>query len=230
MTIQTASKKGNVIERKWKHGSRFYARVPYRRDGRCRYHHLGTHATPEDAREAIRVFLETGVRVLNGRPSGPPGSRKPKPPYVPRVRAFRVPKEPKAKREKKRVIYIAKAQTRAGMSYYVTGRDPFVKGGGRLYVGTFESQMDAEAAGAKFIETGETRQRQFKQRGCPASRKVKLSDIRISEGRNLRDHGVSVLKRFRPELLGGDPRARRPDETVADWFKRLAVMKGFIAA
>lgn len=186
-------------------GTRFHPKARIREDGKYKYVHIGSFATEEEAKEAVQKFRKDGIKQLgNG--------------------LIQFGKEKPAKKERQRKASIQEGITRNGPTFYVTGRD--TKNGKRIrvHVGTFGTRKQAEEAATKFIETGWTAP--AKKRG-PA---VRLQDIRIAPGRNLRDHEVECLKRHRPELLGGDPRARRPDESVADWFRRLEVLKGYRAA
>lgn len=185
---------------------RLHPKARVRKDGELKEFHIGSFGTMAEAEEAMRIFRETGERQLGNRKANPK-------------------KERPVKKEKPRRASIQEGiTTRNGPTFYVTGRDTNDGKRVRVHVGTFDTRKKAETAAAKFIATGEIQERQ--KRGP----KVRVEDIKIVPGRNLRDHEVAVLKTHRPDLVGGDPRARRPNESVGDWCRRLEVMKGYRAA
>lgn len=209
-------------------GSRFHAKSAFRKDGRCRYVHVGTFGTREEAVAALEAYRETGERKLGNRPVKARKERSAvvrpaKPQKVRTPPRERRKREPNPKKVKVRKTSVNVAETRVGKRFYLSGRE-YVNGRStRVFVGTFNTEKEVEEARQKFIATGW--RAPVRKRGP-----IRVEDIKILPGRNLRDQEVDVLKRFRPELMGGDPRARREEETVAEWAKRLAVMKGFIAA
>lgn len=209
-----------VVER---HG-KWYAKGTQYVDGKLCHVHIGVFDTQQEAKEAADAFVATGVRCVVQKELKPKSAVLA---HEKKEKAVAVKPEGRkryVKKEKHRKASIQEGITRNGPTFYVTGRDTKAGKRIRVHVGTFGTRKQAEEAAAKFVETGWTAP--AKKRG-PA---VRLQDIKITPGRNLRDAEVEVLKRHRPELLGGDPRTRRPDESIADWFRRLEVLKGYRAA
>ena len=221
-TAQHSERTARVMERKAMSGTRYDTKGTSRQTGRRKDIHIGSYWTREEAQQAAEAYLKDGTLP---------------------------PKRGVLARARKEFPARAWINTRTNQKYgthFVVYGTHYVDGLRKhAYLGVFQSKEEAEAECERFKreETkGAPRPRKnakdltkpkVRKASGPRGPRVKVEDIRIIPGRNLRDHEVDALARHRPELVSvsGRPkpmeavrdqsRIRRPGEPFADWVRRI---------